>query len=135
MLTSNGRKLRPVCGSATSADIKGPDWVFDFDKDHGYEATDPYNVTFQLSLEIGIVSTRKFDSFSCIVSTNHFMDDTFKIIKLEYYTFLILKESILNILSECEGESWHECLVKLRGKFNWEYDGMFTEDEIRDLNK
>nr|WP_225165962.1 hypothetical protein [Ensifer sp. IC4062] len=42
-----------ILGSGSSADIHGPDWLFDFDKEVGFEATDPFNVAFQFSVETG----------------------------------------------------------------------------------
>ncbi|WP_162145583.1 Imm8 family immunity protein [Sinorhizobium meliloti] len=131
----SGNKLNLVVGTGTSADIQGPNWIFDFSKETGFEASNPFDVSFELSVEIGVEGSGEFDWFSCIVSTNRAaVAKEGKVIFLECYTFLNLKKEILRIVEKCEAENWYYCLVGLRKHFKWEYDGMYSEDELRRLN-
>ncbi|THK34519.1 hypothetical protein EHS39_30060 [Ensifer sp. MPMI2T] len=135
MSTSNGSNLALILGSGSSADIHGPDWLFDFDKEVGFEATDPFNVTFQFSVEIGVAGRGSFDWFSCVVSTNKgvFVTET-NVLFFHKYSFLALKHELNRILQSCEAGTWYDCTVNLRRHFRWEFDGMYDEETLRKLN-
>ncbi|OAP38403.1 hypothetical protein AU381_22800 [Sinorhizobium glycinis] len=135
MSSSSGKKLSLVLGSGTSGDIPGSDWVFDFDKQKGFEATDPFNVIFEFSIEIGVAGSASFDWFSCVVSTNDsvFVTQT-KVLFFHRYSFLALKEELNRILQNSEASTWYECTVNLRRYFHWEFDGMYNEETLRKLN-
>ncbi|KSV75937.1 hypothetical protein N185_15945 [Sinorhizobium sp. GW3] len=135
MSTSNGVEMKLLIGSGTSGDVSGPDGIFDFDSKTGFEAVDPYNVTFEFSVEIGGEGRGGYDWFSVVVSTNTGVSKAEKkVIFLEYYTYSIFRDRIIEIVRECEAVNWYECLVNLRRYFHWEYDGMYGEDELRRLN-
>ncbi|RVU05267.1 hypothetical protein EOS93_31070 [Rhizobium sp. RMa-01] len=137
MSMPTGRKITLVPRSLTSADLPDPFWEIDLLKEQGYEAPDPARVKFQLSLDIGPVGSAAADTFQCIVVTEE-LKNTLRgnanIILMDTYSYGKFKENILSIIANCEADTWYGCIVNLRRYFSWEYEGMYSEAEIRRLN-
>ena len=132
-----GRKITLVPRSLTSADLPGPFWEIDLLKEQGYEAPDPARVKFQLSLEIGPAGSAAADAFECIVITEELRNTlrgNTKTILIDTYSYGKFKENILSIIANCEADTWYGCIINLRRYFSWEYEGMYSEAEIRRLN-
>ncbi|MFD2056838.1 Imm8 family immunity protein [Mesorhizobium calcicola] len=137
MSMSRHHNIKLAVAFGTSGDLPEQYQVIDFNQESGYEAPDPDNVAFQLSLDIGIEGTGKTDVFQCIVVTRNNIGKIHKkekLIVLNEYTFKKFREAILNTVRSCEGVNWYDSLSKLIRKFIWEYEGMYDEDEIKKLN-
>lgn len=39
-----------------------------------------------------------------------------------------------HIFANCDADTWYGCKINLRRYFSWEYEGMYSEAEIRRLN-
>ena len=137
MSMSNGSKITLTPRNLTSADLPDPFGDIDLQSEEGYEAPDPTMVKFQLSLDIGPAGSVEADLFECIVVTKKIeskVQGNIKKIVLNTYTHHNLKRRLLAVIAECEAETWYSCLKNLRRCFSWEYEGMYTEDDIRRLN-
>lgn len=134
MSVPTGRKITLVPRSLTSADLPGPFWEIDLLEEQGYEAPDPARVKFQLSLEIGPAGSGAADAFECIVITEglkNALKENTKMILMDTYSYSKFREKILSIIA---ADTWYGCILNLRRYFSWEYEGMYSEAEIRRLN-
>lgn len=110
---------------------------FDIESPTGYEPPDPMNVCFALQLDIGQTLDDGSDIFSCLIVTENRAaksKDRHGLIKLHRYSHEVLCERLHQIVKSCERPTWYDCLLELRKYFAWEYDGMYTEDGLKQLN-
>lgn len=134
---SNGKNIRLVIDGATSADLPEKYWVIDLDSNSGYEAPDPYDVLFQVSLDIGPENSKRRDAFECLIATPNRINSSVSkkgVVIIEKYTHVLFCRKLKDIVRCCEADSWYMSLKKLREKFHWEYEGMYSESEIEQLN-
>lgn len=98
---------------------------FDFDLDYGYEAAEPDDVDFFLTIGIGAAGHDWDEVFTVgVVTTNNRLrnNPNDRFILLPVYSFLGLKHELHKVLRTCERNSFEECLDELRRRFRWEYD-------------
>lgn len=134
---SKHHNLKLCIAFGTSWDLPDEYQVIDFRQEEGYEAPDPSDVTFQLSLDIGIDGTSKTDIFQCLITTDRNRETIPKKAKsiiFKEYSYRGLREKILGIVESCEAETWYDCLYCLRRHFLWEYEGMYKEEDLRKMN-
>lgn len=122
---------------AYSSDIEGEIQVFDFDRDQGFESQKPDDVIFGLSFDVGPASAKGADMFQVVVLTPNNrarVRPGEKMIMLDLYSFAALKSCLLAVVKSCERETWYDCLKSLRDHFRWEYEGMYSEDDLKRVN-
>ena len=102
-------------------------WVeFDFDYDAGPEAPAPDDVTFLLQLEIGTKEDSWAESFSVFVVTPNNRpkrSPCTRVLELPRYSHLALKGHVIKAIAACQRDNWHECMLELRKRFLWEWEG------------
>ncbi|QWW69907.1 Imm8 family immunity protein [Rhizobium sp. WYJ-E13] len=132
------KSLQLAISGVTSADLPDDYWVIDLDSPDGYEAQNRHDVIFQVSFDVGPVSSLGRDLFECVVLTpNHlhrFAHPRHGLIVLEEYTYGAFRDRLKGVIRACEAPSWYECLKNLRRHFRWEYEGMYSEAELEALN-
>ncbi|RJT36382.1 hypothetical protein D3227_20020 [Mesorhizobium waimense] len=88
----------------------------------------PKSFALGLSLAIGWDKDVGSDYFEVYVIANQLRDqinlDSRAVIFAEDFDWPGLRQSLLNILNKCEGQTWKESVRELRKHFEWEYDGM-----------
>ncbi|WP_352999192.1 Imm8 family immunity protein [Mesorhizobium sp. M0808] len=137
MSTSKHHKIRLRVAFGTSVDLPSNYQVIDLEEEEGYEAPDPSDVVFQLSLDIGIEGSNKTDIFQCVIATERnrrLVEKEPYVIVLKEYRYDAFRKAILNIIKSCEAETWYDCLSCLRRHFLWEYEGMYREEDLKKMN-
>lgn len=90
----------------------------------------------QLVLSIGPEEEEGADYYRLEVCSHSFLEKFYYIptmlthtMVIKEYDFEKIKEKIISLISECEGENYTECAMKLSKIFAWEFEDYHPYDE------
>ena len=101
----------------------------DVDEIWNWNAPDPKNVFFELTLTIGCKKALGGNNFSLLVASHNqtfrqmTSDDKRFLLRFDTYSFEALTERLNTIIQECQSADWQGSVDQLRTRFHWEYEG------------